>query len=124
MTFLQEFMLTRGHPRQMILHMVGGIWAIYFLWRHDWMWALACFAVAEVMSELLSTQNEAEMLSQTTLGKIMILHANPVNFLVQAVGSALLVYSIWIHSLTGTMLAISVILLGHFAGWSKVNPAL
>jgi hypothetical protein len=88
------------------------------------MWALACFAIAEVMSELLSTQTEAEMLSQTTLGKIMILHANPVNFLVQVVGSALLVYCIWIQSLPGTMLAISVILLGHFAGWSKVNPAL
>lgn len=124
MTFLQEFMLSRGHPRQIILHTVGGIWTIYFLWLHNWLWALACFAVAELISEMLSTQMGAEMLSQTTLGKIMILHANPVNFLVQATGGVLLLYCIWIHSVTGIMLAVSIILLGHYAGWRKVNPAL
>lgn len=53
MTFLQELMLSRGHPRQIILHMVGGIWTVYFLWQHQWMWALACFAVSELISETL-----------------------------------------------------------------------
>ena len=124
MTFLQELMLSRGHPRQIILHMVGGIWTVYFLWQHQWMWALACFAVSELISETLSTQTGAEMLAQTTLGKLMMLHANPVNFLVQAAGGVLLVYCIWMHLLTGIIAAISLILLGHFVGWSKVNSAL
>ncbi len=56
------------------------------------------------------------MLSQTTLGKMMVLHANPVNFFVQAIGSVLFAYCVWIHSLTGIMAAVSLILLGHFAG--------
>lgn len=124
MTFLQEFMVSRGHPRQIIVHVVGGIWAVYFLWLHNWMWALAFFAIAELISEMLSTETEAETLSQTTLGKIMILHANPVNFSIQVIGGGLLVYFVWVHSVTGIMFAISVILLGHYAGWSKVNPAL
>lgn len=54
----------------------------------------------------------------------MMLHANPVNFLVQATGGVLLVYCIWMHLLTGIMAAISLILLGHFVGWGKVNSAL
>jgi hypothetical protein len=124
MTFLQEFMLSRGHPRQIILHAVGGIWTVYFLWQHNWLWALGCFAIAELTSELLATGTGAEMLAQTTLGKLMLLHANPVNFFVQAAGGALLLYGIWIHSLPGIMVAASLILLGHFAGWSKVNSAL
>ena len=124
MTFLQEFMLSRGHPRQIILHLVGGIWTVYFLWQHNWMWALGCFALSELTSEMLSTETGAEMLSQTTLGKILLLHANPLNFFVQAIGGALLVYTLWLHSLPGIMIAISLILLGHFAGWSKVNSAL
>jgi hypothetical protein len=124
MTFLQELMLSRGHPRQIILHLVGGIWAVYFLWQHDWMWALGSFAVAELSSELLSTKTGAEMLSQTTLGKLMLLHANPINFFVQAAGGILLVYSIWMHSFIGIMLGAWLILLGHFAGWHKVNSAL
>lgn len=124
MTFLQEFMLSRGHPRQIILHLVGGIWTVYFLWQHEWLWALGCFALAELSSELLATETGAEMLSQTTLGKLMLFHANPVNFWVQAAGGVLFAYSIWMHSLTGIMVAASLILLGHFAGWSKVNSAL
>jgi hypothetical protein len=117
-------MISRGHPRQIILHIVGGIWAVYFLWRHEWMWALGCFAIAELISEMLSTQIGAETLAQTTLGKLMILHANPVNFFVQLAGGVFLLYCIWMHSLTGIMAAISVILLGHFVGWNKVNSAL
>lgn len=124
MTFLQKFMLSRGHPRQIILHMVGGIWTVYFLWQHEWMWALGCFAVSELISETLSTQTGAETLAQTTLGKLMLLHANPMNFLIQSLGGVLLVYCIWMHSLTGIMIASSLILLGHFVGWSKVNSAL
>jgi hypothetical protein len=124
MTFLQKFMLSRGHPRQIILHMVGGIWTVYFLWQHEWMWALGCFAVSELISETLSTQTGAETLAQTTLGKLMLLHANPMNFLIQSLGGVLLVYCLWMHSLTGIMIATSLILLGHFVGWSKVNSAL
>ena len=124
MTFLQEFMLSRGHPRQIILHLVGGMWTVYFLWQHNWLWALGCFAISELTSELLSTQTGAEMLAQTTLGKILLLHANPLNFFVQLLAGVLLVYAIWMHSLTGIMAASSLVLLGHFAGWGKVNPAL
>jgi hypothetical protein len=124
MTFLQELMLSRGHPRQIILHVVGGMWTAYFLWQHNWIWALGCFAISELTSELLSTQTGAEMLAQTTLGKLMLLHANPLNFFVQLIAGGLLVYAIWMHSLTGIMAAASLILLGHFAGWSKVNAAL
>jgi hypothetical protein len=124
MTFLQEFMLSRGHPRQIILHTVGGIWTLYFLWGHEWIWALGCFAAAELISEMLSTETGAELLAQTTLGKLMLLHANPLNFFVQAAGGVFLVYSVWMHSLTGIMGAASLVLLGHFVGWSKVNSAL
>jgi hypothetical protein len=124
MTFLQEFMLSRGHPRQIILHIVGGIWSMYFLWLHNWMWALGCFACAELISEMLATQTGAELLAQTTLGKIMLLHADPMNFIVQTIGGMLLVYGFWIHSITGIMAAVSLVLLGHIAGWNKVSAAL
>ena len=124
MTLLQEFMLSRGHPRQIILHAVGGIWAIYFLWMHNWLWALGCFGVAELTSEMLATGTGVELLAETTLGKIMLLHAHPVNFVMQIAGGILLVYSMWLHSITGIMVATSVFLLGHFAGWSRVNAAL
>jgi hypothetical protein len=124
MTYLELFMVRRGHPRQIILHLVGGIWIVYFLWMHNWAWALACFAVSELAAETLTSLNDAEVMAQTTMGKIMLLHANPVNLIVQMLGGMLFVYSIWLHSLTGTMVAISLLLLGHIAGWSKVSSAL
>ena len=55
----------------------------------------------------------------------MVLHLHPVNLLLQIAGIGLLVYSIWIHSGIYTiMIAVSLILIGHMWGWSKVNDAL
>jgi hypothetical protein len=124
MTYLELFMVRRGHPRQIILHLVGGIWAVYFLWQHNWMWALACFAVSELIAETLTALNDPVVMAQTTIGKIMLLHAHPVNFIVQAGGGLLFIYSVWVRSVLGIMAAASLLLLGHIAGWSKVSRAL
>ena len=124
MTFLQEFMLSRGHPRQIILHLVGGIWTVYFLWQHNWIWAAAVVVLSAVLGRLSTSGTKEETLARTLLGKIMLLHLHPVNLTLQTAGFALLLYGVWVHSTLYIMAATSMVFLGHMWGWHRVNEAL
>jgi hypothetical protein len=124
MTILERTFIRRGHPRWLILGMVGAIWAFYFLWLHDWASALVAILVSGILGTLLTGRMSEGRLAQTTLGKILLLHLHPVNLSLQVAGFALLVYSVWIHSSMYIMVAISAILIGHMWGWSKVSEAL
>ncbi|HET8924348.1 MAG TPA: hypothetical protein VFN26_15280 [Candidatus Acidoferrum sp.] len=124
MTILERTFIRRGHPRWIILGVVGAIWAFYFLWLHNWASALVAIFVSGILGTLLTGRMSEERLAETTLGKIMLLHLHPVNLSLQVAGFALLVYSVWIHSPMYIMVAISAILIGHMWGWSKVSEAL
>lgn len=124
MTNLERIFVRRGHPKHIIVAAVGGMWGLYFLWFHNWIWALATVLVSAVLGRILTRGMKEESLAQTTLGGIMLLHLHPLNLLVQVAGFALLVYGVWIHSTIYIMAAASLILLGHSWGWHKVNDAL
>ena len=61
---------------------------------------------------------------ETIWGKMMILHLHPVNALTQLMGFGLVVYGIWLQSAVYTMTGVSLVLVGHLWGWSKVSNAL
>ena len=124
MTYLERAVVRRGHPRHIILGIVGAIWAIYFLWFHEWVWALVAILLSAGLGRILTMRMREETLAQTTLGKIMLLHLHPVNLLLQIAGFGVLVYGVWIHSGIYIMMAVSAILIGHMWGWGKVNDAL
>src|ERR1700674_3965600 len=86
MTILERTFIRRGHPRWLILGMVGAIWAFYFLWLHDWASALVAIFVSGILGTLLTGRMSEERLAQTTLGKIMLLHLHPVNLSLQIAG--------------------------------------
>jgi hypothetical protein len=124
MTFLERAFVRRGHPKNVIVAVVGAIWGLYFLWIHDWIWALATVVLSAAVARFLTYGIREENLAQTTLGKIMLLHLHPMNLIVQTAGFGLLIYSIWTHSAILVMAAVSIILFGHLWGWHKVNDAL
>jgi hypothetical protein len=124
MTYLEKAMIRRGHPKHMIVGTIGFLWLVYFVWRHDWTWALAVALLSVVLGWLSTLRMQEEILAQTLLGKIMLLHLHPVNLSVQIVGFALLLYGVWIHSAIHILVATSLVFLGHMWGWHKVNEAL
>lgn len=77
-------------------HIVGGfLWFVYFLWQHDWKWALSTAVLSAVVGRLATSGTKDETLASTLLGRIMLLHLHPMNFSVQIAGFALLFYGIW-----------------------------
>jgi hypothetical protein len=124
MTFLERTVVRRGHPRHLIVGLVGFVWAMYFLWFHNWLWAVVTILASAVLGRILTSGTREESLAQTVLGKIMLLHLHPANLLIQLVGFGLLLYSVWIHSGMYMMVALSLVMIGHMWGWHKVYEAL
>ncbi|HEV2297059.1 MAG TPA: hypothetical protein VGR72_00905 [Candidatus Acidoferrales bacterium] len=124
MSYFEREILHYAHPKQTILRMVGAIWALYFLWLHNWVGVLAVIVAGEILGRILSRGMNEEGMAQTIWGKIMLIHLHPVNLLIQIVGGIVLVYGVWIHSGIWIMVAMSVVLIGHMWGWHKVSEVL
>jgi hypothetical protein len=103
--------------------MASLMWVLYFLWFHNWVWAVTVLAVGMVMGEIATLGMHEDQLAQTTLGKIMLLHLHPMNVALQGAGVVLLLYTVWAHSGIGILAAVTLILLGHLRGWHRVNEA-
>jgi hypothetical protein len=124
MTYLERTIVRYGHPRRIIVGVISMIWMLYFMWAHNWIYAVVALVAGLVLGRVATLGMHEEQLARTTLGKILLLHLHPVNLLLQSAGFGLLLYSFWIHSSVYLLLAVSVILLGHLVGWHKVNEAL
>lgn len=124
MTYMERMVIRRGHPKHIIVGIVGFLWFAYFLWQHDWKWALSTAVLSAVVGRLATSGTKDETLASTLLGRIMLLHLHPMNFSVQIAGFALLFYGIWFHSTVYIMVATSIVMLGHMWGWHRVNEAL
>jgi len=123
-SLVQKYMLLRSHPRRLLLDVVAMTWEMYFLWNQNWRAALGIFLVMNTVGLVLGRKVNYEALASTTLGKIAILHTQPMNLLLQLTGAAFLVYGLLQRETLTIMAGVSLIFVGHFYGWSRVHPAL
>lgn len=123
-SWMQRLILRRFHPRSIFIDSVGLVWFTYYFWNHDWKMALGSAIVARVVA-LVSVMNiNTDLFAESILGKIGLLHLNPLNLVTQLAGTAILLYGIWIHSVEMILAGLSVILLGHIFGWANVDSKL
>lgn len=123
-SLFEKFILRKFYPRKIFFDAVGSIWAVYFLWNHEWQGALVVTVAASLLGILSVWNIDLEKMSETLLGKLALLHLNPFNLATQIIGVAMGVYGIWIHSTETILAAISIILIGHIFGWEKVDSRL
>jgi len=123
LTNFQSYSVMHFHPRYLFLDSVGMIWSIYFLWAHNWQLALGVFLAGRILG-LISVMNlDVEAFAQTTWGKMGLLHLHPMNMIIQILGIVVFAYGIWEHETLVMLGGISCVLLGHLAGWNKVNSS-
>jgi hypothetical protein len=124
LTFLERVVLRRAHPRMVVFRLVGVIWATYFVWLNNWQAALVAVFAGGICGYLSVPQMDFKTMAESTLGKIALLHVQPLNLAVQVVGVFPLVYGLWFHDALTILVGISVIALGHLFGWSAVRDGL
>lgn len=118
---MERWVLRRAHPVAIVLDLIGSIWAIYFLWLQNWQYALGIIVLERVISILLVWKVNLNELANTAIGKIALLHLHPFNFTVQLVGLIIALIGVWQHSTVYTLAGISLIVLGHFFGWNRID---
>jgi hypothetical protein len=123
-TNVERYFLMHSHPRTIVLDLVAMIWATYFLWEGNWPVAVSAIFLLRGLGLYVTRNIDPERMASTTLGRLGLLHLEPVNVALNAIGSIPLVYGIWAHSVEYILGGVSVVILGHFFGWSKVNGNL
>ncbi|MDD4974718.1 MAG: hypothetical protein PHY93_10235 [Bacteriovorax sp.] len=123
-SLIDRYFLMRFHPRKIVFDMIGAIWTTYFFWNQNWQAALLNAVVMGGMGLFFTRNIDPELMSQTTIGKIGLLHKHPINLTLNLIGIIVLLYGLWTHLVVTILIGLSVIILGHFFGWSNVNPKL
>ena len=124
LNLMQKYVLLRAHPRKIFLDVAALMWEVYFLWNQNWQAALAIFLVMNTVGLLPVRKVNTEALAQTILGKLALLHLQPMNLLVQLTGAVFSVIGLLAHDGLTIMAGVTLLYIGHFYGWSKVHPAL
>ncbi|MFM8268801.1 MAG: hypothetical protein ACKN9V_01320 [Pseudomonadota bacterium] len=124
LSLLQKYVLLRVHPRRVFLDAVALMWEVYFLWNQNWRAALGIFLVMNTVGLILGRRVNYEAMANTILGRLAILHTQPMNLLLQLSGAAFVVYGLLLRESLTIMAGVSLVFLGHFYGWSRVHSSL
>lgn len=108
----------------MFIDLIGMTWFFYFLWSHDWKSAIGAAVVSRAIAFASVLNADPEALATTTLGRVGLLHLNPSNLATQVLGSGIAIYGTWLNQTEIILTGVSLILLGHVFGWSKVDKRL
>ena len=123
LTWMQNYALKKAHPSNLFVESIGAIWATYYLYQHNWQLAVISILLMKVLGFMLVKDINPHKMAETTLGKIALLHLHPWNIINQTIGFAMSVYAVWQHSVEGILVGVSIILLGHIMGWSRVDSS-
>lgn len=121
MSWFQKYFLKRFHPRSIFIDVVGFAWFTYYFWHHDWKSAIGIVVIERVIAFFSVMNVDMQSFSETTLGKMGLLHLHPANFAIQIFGSIILLYGVWEHSTEIILGGLSLIFIGHVFGWSRVD---
>ena len=110
MNFIQRIMVQHANPSKLVIDSIGVIISLYFFWYQDFWWAmLFLFGLSTIGTLLVWGKNE-DGLARTRLGKWMIGQAHPMNLLVRGIGTIVVAYGFWLHSLIYILIGAALII--------------
>jgi hypothetical protein len=119
---LERYALKRFHPRALFIDAVGITWFVYFLWNQNWLLALGTAIAGRIAALAAVSHAVPEQIAETPLGRLALLHLNPINMAIQGIGAVVACVGIWSHSMPSILIGLSVVLLGHLRGWRRFDP--
>lgn len=112
-------MLQHAHPAKFVAEMMGIMWGIYFLWNQNWIGAVVSSVIFFLVSTLLLWNKSVEYLAATPLGRMMLVYATPLTFLIYNVSALPVIYGAWTNRAIYILIGYSVMLLPHLWMWRK-----
>ncbi len=121
LSLVQSYFVRRSHPASLFVEAAGASWIIYFFWNHLWVESLLVLLFSRVIANFIAFRANPEVLAQSSVGRIALLHAQPINMLIQLVGLVGFFYGLWTHEVKVILMGISIVMLGHLVGWHRVD---
>ena len=121
LTTLERIMVQHAHPVKFVLEVIGIIWGTYFLWHQNVTNALLFGIGLPLVGTLAAWGHDEDKLAKSMLGKIMLVHADPVNLFFQVVGLLVMISGIYGHMTEMTLWGITIVVFGHIWGWGRVG---
>jgi hypothetical protein len=116
----ERYIVRRAHPASLFVEVVGLTWFVYFFAQHLWREAILSVIIARILGQIVVKDANTNDLAQTTIGKIALLHLDPVNMTVQLAGFVWWALGVWQGDLRQILAGMSLIFLGHLRGWGGV----
>jgi hypothetical protein len=121
---VESYVVRSSHPISIYFQVIGSIWFAFYFWNHLWAEAILSYLASRAVGALALARLDVRVLAQTVLGRLGLLHLEGSNLILQVAGLVVLLYGLWSHEVRMLLAGISVILLGHTQGWSRVDPRL
>jgi hypothetical protein len=112
-------MLQHAHPAKFVAEILGVMWGFYFLWIHNWIGAVISSLILFLGSTIALWNKPVEELAQTSLGRIMLVYAKPLNFVIYNVSALPVIYGLWTHQGLFIIAGYSLLLLPHLWNWKR-----
>jgi len=112
---IRKLMLQHAHPAKFVAEILGIMWGIYFLWIHNWIGALTSSLILFLGSTIALWNKPVEELAATSLGRIMLVYATPLNFIIYMP----VIYCVWTHQGLYIVMGYSLMLLPHLWAWKR-----
>jgi len=123
-SWLQRTVLRASHPVSIVFYIIGWTWGIFYLWHQNWILALIAVVMARAFGMIAARHAHLQEMANTTLGRLALLHLQPLNLAIQGIGAVVLITAVWMHSTELVLVGVSLIAAGHAFGWSNVHPSL
>ena len=113
---IRKYILSHAHPIKFAAELLGIGTSTYLLWRHNWVWAIIASVFFFLFSTLLLWNRtlDLEKIKKTSLGKIMIVYATPVNFILYNLSVIPFVYGLWTHNVVAILFGVFLLFIPHF----------
>ena len=114
--FTERIMIQHAHPAKLAIDIGGVLTGWDFLWIHQLLFALIALFGVSLFGTMLVWRQDIGRLYQTTLGKWMIIQAEPRNLIVRSIGFAVVCYGFWSHALPYFPIGIVIIIAARLLG--------
>jgi hypothetical protein len=100
--------------------MIGALWVFYSLWYRQAEMAIGIWLLTSLLAFGAVSDIDPKAIEKSNLGKLALLHLEPINLLTQIIGYLVLAIGFWTHSVESTLSGLSLILGGHLYGWNQI----
>ena len=110
-------MLQHAHPAKFAAEILGIILGTYLLWIHSWIGAVISSVILFLGSTIALWNYPIENLADSALGRIMLVYATSLNFVMYNLSALPVIYGLWSHRGIYVGAGYFILLLPHLWAW-------